>query len=710
MNIVLPRKGMSPDEREVAYNEFVTQIQELSRQIGFKVSARGWCYQMESFRLINKDEFDRVEKIINKCRKNGLLPIDFTAEEDARKFSGVETEETETPIAYMRRFLRGSLNCGSWYTPDWWDGEDYYIQMLVEKVDLKTLFKPVCEEYHIPVATCVDNKTEILTIDGWKFFQSLTKSDKVATMDKTGRLVYSKPTRIISEYYNGKMYQIKNRATDQLVTPNHRVYIKRQKNNKKNEQFEICPVSEVVHLQNLKFKRNIVWKGKKKSKFVLPLIESNGGYNKIKNKLDMNTWLQFLGYYISEGSSTKIKNHQYRVQLAQRNPTIKRKMIECVKKLGYNFYTDWQSVQITNKQLYTYLTKLGKSYEKYIPKEYLELPPGQLRILLDALIEGDGHRRKTNVVYITSSKELANNVQELALKSGYYASISLRTNKGSVSIIEKRTVLSIHPTYSVNICQAHKEFHVNHGKKDWKIVEYSGTIHCVEVPSGLIYVRRNGKSVWTGNSKGWSSMFQRAEYARRFQEAEDMGLTCVLLYCGDHDPDGLRISDFIRKNLHDISDVMWDDGTSGYDPSSLIIDRFGLNDDFIKEHNLTWIDNLITGTGRNLASSSHKNFHMDYVQDYLKKFGPRKCEANAIVPIPQIARDFCREIIEGGNTDREDNINNQWYGVGEEALDRFAQKRQEIIDELTEFRERTGIEKPIREAIKAIDEEVGEEE
>jgi len=361
--IVLPQSGMKKKDRKEAYRIFVHQIKVLGEQIGFKVSARGWCYQMESFGLINKDEFDRVESIINKCRRNGLLPIDFTAEEDARKFSGVEEPEDEEPISYMRKFLKYTLRCGEWYTPNWWDGEKYYVQMLVEKVDLKTLFKPVCEEYHIPVAT----------------------------------------------------------------------------------------------------------------------------------------------------------------------------------------------------------------------------------------------------------------------------------------------------------------------------------------------------------AKGWSSMLQRAEYARRFKEAEDMGLTCVLLYMGDHDPDGLRISDFIRKNLRDIMNIEWDDGFDGYDPKHLIIDRFGLNYNFIAEHNLTWIDNLITGTGRNLASPLHKNHHMDYVQDYLKKYGARKCEANAIIPQPEIARTFCRDVIEGGNNERESNFRNVWHGVGPEALGRFKAKRQAILDELVEYRKKLNIDEPIKQAIKAIDDKIGEE-
>lgn len=77
--------------------------------------------------------------------------------------------------------------------------------------------------------------------------------------------------------------------------------------------------------------------------------------------------------------------------------------------------------------------------------------------------------------------------------------------------------------------------------------------------------------------------------------------------------------------------MVWEDGGEGYDPEGLEIVRFGLNYDFIEKHNLSWINNLITGSKRDLGSPSHKNFKMPYVQEYIKKFGIRKCEANAIV-------------------------------------------------------------------------------
>jgi len=680
--------------RKEALARFAETLKEISGQVGFKISSRGWCYQLEGFQLITKARFDLVENIVNECRAKGYLPIDFTAEEEARKFSGVEIPEDISPVEFMKQYLEATLRCENWYTPDWWQGEEYYIQMVVEKIDIKTLFTPVCRRYHIPIATCFDAETEILTRDGWKKFLDLTNSDKVATMNRNGELVYCKPTRIINEPYEGSMYYIKNRATDQMLKPNHQSYVKRQRNRKENERFELTPISEVAHLQNLRFRKDIKWVGVERQYFRLPPILSNGGSNVTKSKLEMDVWLQFLGYYLSEGSTTKKKNHVYRVQLAQKNPVIQQKMANCVRNLGYNFYKDYQSIQISNKQLYAYLNRLGKAHEKYIPREFLELSPRQLRILLDALIDGDGHRREGRMVSVTSSKRLADDIQELALKASYYASVSLKEKVGTKGgVIHGREIITKHQTYAVNICSARKEFRINHGKKDWELVSYSGNVHCVEVPTGIIYVRRNGKPVWSGNSRGWSSMLQRAEYAQRFKEAEKRGLKCVLLYCGDHDPDGLRISEFLRKNLRDLKDVLWSNGTRGYDPSGLIIDRFGLNYDFIIANNLTWIDNLITGSKKNLADPSHPNYHQTYVQDYLAKIGVRKCEANALVVRPREAAELCRNAIE------------KYLGPG--ALERFKDKREVVRREAGEFRKRTGLNVVVEKALKLMENEGG---
>lgn len=141
------------------------------------------------------------------------------------------------------------------------------------------------------------------------------------------------------------------------------------------------------------------------------------------------------------------------------------------------------------------------------------------------------------------------------------------------------------------------------------------------------------------NAKGWPDIHVRAAMMRRFKEHEAAGRQCVLLYCGDHDPAGLQIATSYRAMFADIQAVGWQ-------PDNLIIDRFGISKSFIDTHRLTWIDNLITGSGKDLADPRHSDHAKPYVQDYLRQFGARKVEANALVVEPKAARELCSAVIE----------------------------------------------------------------
>jgi hypothetical protein len=102
-----------------------------------------------------------------------------------------------------------------------------------------------------------------------------------------------------------------------------------------------------------------------------------------------------------------------------------------------------------------------------------------------------------------------------------------------------------------------------------------------------------------GNTKGWLDINQRARILRRFQEWEVKGKQVVLLYCGDHDPAGLDISNRLLRLFEDLQHAV------GWNPSRLLIVRFGLNADFINANRLTWIDGLKTSSGEDLADRRH---------------------------------------------------------------------------------------------------------
>ena len=103
----------------------------------------------------------------------------------------------------------------------------------------------------------------------------------------------------------------------------------------------------------------------------------------------------------------------------------------------------------------------------------------------------------------------------------------------------------------------------------------------------------------------------------------------------------MLISDVIKSNLLEcarVQDVDWD-------PEPVEVIRFGLDKAQIDALGLTWIDNLITGSGKNLADPKHPDHKKPYVQNYLRVFGEQKVEANALAAKPEDARRMIEDFI-----------------------------------------------------------------
>jgi hypothetical protein len=172
------------------------------------------------------------------------------------------------------------------------------------------------------------------------------------------------------------------------------------------------------------------------------------------------------------------------------------------------------------------------------------------------------------------------------------------------------------------------------------------------------------------NFKGWSDVHSRARMAERFAAKEAEGKHCVLLVCGDHDPGGLAITDTLRKNFDDIAKA------TGWTPDDLEIVRFGLNKEFIEQNKLMWIDNLETSSGQELDDPEHWDHDRDYVQSYIRQFGVRKCEANALVARPDEGRQLCEDAI-------SDYVNQAAIKRWERELEAEREKlRQEINEQI----------------------------
>jgi hypothetical protein len=175
-----------------------------------------------------------------------------------------------------------------------------------------------------------------------------------------------------------------------------------------------------------------------------------------------------------------------------------------------------------------------------------------------------------------------------------------------------------------------------------------------------------------GNRGGSWSINMRVSLLRRLAERQADGKKCVLLDFGDHDVHGLRMSNYLRQNLEAVLPAFRRayPEYADFDLGEVEIERFGLGADFINKNKLTWIDGLITGSGKDLGDKNHtKNGNQD-VQDYIRRFGKKKCEAEALLAKPQAGRNLCRRAIE--------------KYIDHDGVDEFEQGRDEKREELRE--------------------------
>ena len=119
-----------------------------------KVSSRGWCYIFEGLNLITKGDFKLFEKAINNCRKKGYLPIDYVAtdQDRTRQFADLhEALSAATPLQALKKNTKKVIKNLPHLITDYWQGEEYYLMMCVEKIDLRNLFRPICKQFNIPI-------------------------------------------------------------------------------------------------------------------------------------------------------------------------------------------------------------------------------------------------------------------------------------------------------------------------------------------------------------------------------------------------------------------------------------------------------------------------------------------------------------------------------------------------------------------------------
>lgn len=373
--------------------------------------------------------------------------------------------------------------------------------------------------YHNVFGTCYDEITEIMTHDGFKFFRDLVATDKVATRTATGDLEFHRPLAYQDLPYEGWMKRFQARSYDLLVTPDHAMAIVDRRTDTKLRRLAAAEVAA----SRAFLVRHAGWEGVEVGTFTIPAMEfipsapfqrrnRNGTVSTISLRrskpartVAMDDWLEFLGWYIAEGCCIKSKQGRtwdYIVDIRQFDHQNTMEIVSVIRRLGFHPSIQDGRVKVSSKALYLVLQPLGHAGEKYVPSYVRDLSSRQLKILLTAMIKGDGtFRRDRFYAYTTKSKRLCDHVTEIATKLGMAVTTSYRSADP-----ERRVGATYNLGFSVHTVHKILESNVT---DEW----YQGRVYDVTVPNHVILVRRNGKTMWSGNCGTWDGGREKAPAA-----------------------------------------------------------------------------------------------------------------------------------------------------------------------------------------------------
>lgn len=332
---------------------------------------------------------------------------------------------------------------------------------------------------------CYCEDTEVLTMNGFKPFSSLDQTERVAQYDiDSGIISYTKPRSYIVDRYYGKMHYWKTKSIDLLITPEHRMVCQTDWKFRHGHSFEFIKAKNVNgYLMYLPAAGTYLGVGKKQ-------IEIGD------IEFTEDQFCGFMGIYLSDGSFSYDNNL---VIITKTEANVKD--YSGVREFLYSLPLEWRERRqvkggsvtgfvCKSSVLTQYVSRFGKSFDKYIPHEVQHASlEGRLNFLRLYLM-GDGYYDPISCQMGGSSrsKRLAEGLQQLFIGLGYGAKMTAPIYGGV-------------PQYTVRArIMKEKAKSYNSVKDEQRIADdYDGMIYCVNVPKGALVIRRQGSAAISGN-------------------------------------------------------------------------------------------------------------------------------------------------------------------------------------------------------------------
>lgn len=341
---------------------------------------------------------------------------------------------------------------------------------------------------------CYSDDSEVLTNRGWKLFKDVLDDDLILSLNPNTRNIewVEFIDRQCFSYY-GEMVHFYNRSLDCFVTPEHNmVYL-----NKNDGKIKNCQAKEYT---------------KGKGRFYRGCEYESGDvefYQIDDLIIPFDLFCEFMGYWLSDGST--ISNSGVVIS-QQEGETARDKIVDCIKRMGFEPHLEKQKVVFYNTTIRNYLKIFGRCINKFVPYVIKNASKRQIRIFLDAFVLCDGYKRpcrsfignhgnefksdKDEIIYFTTSERMAGDLSELILKSGHRPSFSI--NKAGVSHKANGPIIkSNYDCYSIREC-----YSVTSSVFNKEIQYYDGLVYDLTLKRNhIMYIRRNGKCFWGSNCR-----------------------------------------------------------------------------------------------------------------------------------------------------------------------------------------------------------------
>lgn len=337
---------------------------------------------------------------------------------------------------------------------------------------------------------CFDDKTEILTEErGWQLFPDLLETDKVAMLEND-KTVFVKPYNHCVWPYVGEMIKFESEGLNFSVTPEHKLHV--QLRNQRRESgwmpYRFRKAEDCYGKSNMRVSRAASeWDG------VDPGMSE--------------AMFEWLGYWYAEGYASVANGRNYCVITTLNDLEYAEDLFE---EAGIPFSRNARGDDGSNLRVrVTPETKpLIKELASYggtciylsVPSKWKNAPKEHLRRFIKGFLVGDGsHRTKDSTVCATtSSKHLADDLQEMGLRAGYV--VNLNTYKARERMVINGVVTKQNADPITLTFLGEGKYTPGLRAKDrfrgWHKEMYSGNVYCLEVPTHIIYVRRKGRAFW----------------------------------------------------------------------------------------------------------------------------------------------------------------------------------------------------------------------